>query len=384
MRFEFNTANRIVFGPGTVAEVPALAAGLGRRFFVVTGRNARRAAGLFDGLERRHLQWSSFSVTHEPTIETALAAVAAARKSACDGVIGIGGGSGLDTGKVVAAMLTNSGDLFDYLEVVGRGQALKRPSAPYTAIPTTAGTGAEVTRNAVLGVADQGVKVSMRSPVMMPLQVVVDPELMLAMPPAVTAATGMDALTQLLEAYVSRFANPVTDGFCREGLLRAAWALTAAYENGENATARSDMALAALFSGLALANAGLGAVHGIAGPLGGMISAPHGMLCARLLPFVAAANLKALNRRKTDSPALLRYAELAQILTGNPGATATESVAWIEELCHRFSIPRLAEWGLTRAEVPELVQKAQRASSMRGNPVALTEEELTGLIEKAL
>ena len=302
MRFEFATATRIIFGGGTIQEVAPLAAGMGSRAFVVTGRTRQRAEPLLEQLNKQGIKCVTFNVPGEPTTTIAKAAVEQARQAKSDLVISIGGGSVLDTGKVIAAMLTNSGQLEDYLEVVGRGEPLTRSPAPHIAIPTTAGTGAEVTRNAVLGVPEHQVKVSMRSPFMLPRLAVVDPVLTYSMPPTVTAGTGLDALTQLMEVYVSNKANPLTDGICREGLKRAARSLRRAYENGSNRAAREDMAIASLFGGLGLANAKLGAVHGFAGPLGGMISAPHGVICARLLPFVCEANVRALQRR---APAVL-------------------------------------------------------------------------------
>jgi len=384
MRFEFATASNIIFGPGTLAAIPVYAANKGQRFFVVTGGTDDRAAPLLTLFEEQGMAWSTFNVSGEPTTDTALAAVEAARQSRCDVVIGIGGGSVLDVGKVVAALLTNPGNPTGYLEVVGDARPLTHMPAPCIAVPTTAGTGAEVTRNAVLGVPEYGIKVSMRSPLMLPDLAVVDPELTYSMPPAVTAATGMDALTQLVEAYVSIQANPMTDGICREGLLRVACSLEQAYTDGDHLQAREEMSLAALFGGLALANAKLGAVHGIAGPLGGMTSAPHGLICARLLPLVAEANIGALASRSPASPALTRYREVAQILTGSPSASAEEGIRWMVALCEALHIGPLSECGLTEAMLPELSQKSFNSSSMKGNPVGLTEEELIGTLKRAL
>ncbi|MDH4242089.1 MAG: iron-containing alcohol dehydrogenase, partial [Phycisphaerae bacterium] len=247
----------------------------------------------------------------------------------------------------------------------------------------TAGTGAEVTRNAVLAVPEKQVKVSMRSPLMLPRLAVVDPELTHSMPPSTTASTGLDALTQLIEAYVSNKANPMTDGICREGLKRAGRSLRKAYENGSDSSAREDMALASLFSGLALANAKLGAVHGFAGPLGGMIFAPHGVICARLLPFVCKANVKALHSREPDSPALARYDEVARILTGKVSARAADGVEWIQNLCKALTVPPLVQFGLKEKDLPTVVAKAQKSSSMKGNPVILTDDELIEILKES-
>jgi len=382
--FEFATAGRILFGSGTLETAPIFEATKAGRFLVLTGKTQGRAARLLDLLEKQDLLGIPYGVEREPTLHTVAAALKAAGEMNAEGVIGFGGGSVLDTAKAVAALLTNPGEIFRYLEVVGEGKPLENPPAPCIAIPTTAGTGAEVTRNAVIGVPEKGVKVSLRSPLMLPNLAVVDPELTLTMPPAVTAATGMDALTQLLEAYVSARANPMTDGFCREGLMQAAGGLLPAYLDGTRQIHRERMALASLLGGLALANAGLGAVHGIAGPLGGLIGASHGSICARLLPFVMEANLSALASRAPESPALTRYREIAQILTGSISATPGDGVQWLHHLCAEMNIPRLADLGLTEKMLPGLVGNAGKASSMRTNPVVLAQAELMHIIKAAL
>ena len=382
MRFEFATATRIIFGSGTIDEVAPLAAEMGKCAFVVTEHVIERAEPLLEQLNKYGIKCITFNVPGEPTTTIVKAGVKDARQAKSDLVIGIGGGSVLDTGKAIAAMLTNSGELDDYLEVVGLGKPLIHRPVPYIAIPTTAGTGAEVTRNAVLGVPEHQVKVSMRSPLMLPRVAVVDPELTHSMPPSITATTGLDALTQLMEAYVSNKANPLTDGLCREGLTRAARSLRQVYENGYNATAREDMSLASLFGGLALANAKLGAVHGFAGPLGGMLCAPHGAICARLLPYVMQANVQALQKRAADSPALARYEEVAQLLTGRVTARAVDGVAWVQDLCTALEVPPLAKYGLKEQDFPTAVAKSQKSSSMKGNPITLTDTELMEILKK--
>ncbi len=383
MRFEFATATRILFGRGVLQEVAPLAAEMGRRAFVVTGRSVERAGPLLERLVQAGVEHVLFSVSGEPTTEVALAGVRRARETGCDLVIGMGGGSVLDTGKAIAALLTNSGELLDYLEVIGRGQPLMRAPASYIAMPTTAGTGSEVTRNAVLASPQHRVKVSLRSPLMLPRLAVVDPELTYSMPPAVTASTGLDALTQVLEPYVSNQANPIADAICREGLRRAARSLRRAYEDGSDAGAREDMALVSLFGGLALANAKLGAVHGFAGPLGGLFPAPHGAICARLLPYVMEANVRALQTRMPHSPALTRYDEVAQILTGKPTAQAPHAVARVQDLCEALGVPPLSDFGLTKDDIPGVVEQARKASSMKGNPIVLTDEELAEILRRA-
>lgn len=384
MRFEFATATRILFGPGTLRESGALAAELGRNAFVVLGVAEALAAPLLEQLTAHHVAVVLFPVAGEPTTETARTGTALAHASGCDLVISLGGGSAIDTGKAIAALLANGGDPLDYLEVIGLGQPLTRPSVPFIAIPTTAGTGAEVTRNAVLTSPEQQVKVSLRSPFMLPRVALVDPLLTHSLPPDVTASTGLDALTQVIEPYVSTRANPLTDAFCREGIVRAARSLRCAWERGDDAAAREDMAVTSLCGGLALANAGLGAAHGFAAPLGGMVPAPHGAICARLLPGVMAANVRALCDRAPESPALHRYDEIAQWLTGSPHAVAADGITWVAALVADLQIPPLSAYGLTTADLPILVERAAVASSMKANPVQLTTEELHQVLHEVL
>jgi len=383
-QFEFATAGRIVFGAGSIREVGSIAAGLAKRACLVTGGTLKRADVLIEELDRAGISHITLQVKGEPSTELALILANEARLAKCDLVIGIGGGSVLDTGKVLAALLTNRGELMDYLEVIGKGIKIEIPPAPYIAIPTTAGTGAEVTRNGVLLSAEHQVKVSMRSPLMIPRVALVDPLLTVSMPPEVTASTGLDAFTQLLEPFVSRKANPLTDAICRDGLARSARSLLIAYDNGENIPARTDMSLAALFGGLALANAGLGAAHGFAGPLGGMFQAPHGAICARLLPLVMEANIRALSRIPLSSPPLSRYREVAAIVTGNKDAAAEDGVEWVKTLCRDLSIPPLSHFGIKPDDIQTVVEKAKNSSSMKGNPVELSEIELAEILSRAL
>jgi alcohol dehydrogenase class IV len=385
MRFEFATAARILFGTGTLTQTASAASQIGRRVLLVIGKSAQRAGRLIDSLTGSGLPVKLFHVESEPTVETALAGVEAARRVGCDLVVGLGGGSALDAGKAIAALLTNPGEPLDYLEVVGKGQPLVQPPAPYIAIPTTAGTGAEVTRNAVLAVPEKRVKVSLRSPLMLPRLAIIDPELTYGLPPDVTASTGLDALTQLIEPFLSNASNPLTDSLCREGIQRAARSLRKACQNGADPQAREDMCLASLFGGLALANAKLGAVHGLAAPLGGMFpSAPHGALCARLLPFVLETNLAALQERAPDSPTLARFDEIARLLTGKPKARAEDGLRWLKQVVKALKIPALKQYGIQTSDVPEIIAQAQKASSMKGNPIELSESELGGILAQAL
>jgi alcohol dehydrogenase class IV len=329
-------------------------------------------------------------VPGEPTIELVQQGVACAHEHSCDQVIACGGGSVVDAGKAIASLMTNPGDIFDYIEVVGKGQQITMPPAPFIAIPTTAGTGAEVTRNAVVGSRVHGVKASMRSPMMLPRVALVDPELTYSMPPSVTASTGMDALTQLLESYVGIGANPMTDLLCRDGMMRAARSLRIAYSASEKSTfapedtaAREDMMYAGLYSGLALANSRLGAVHGLAAPIGGASDAPHGAICARLLPFVMETNVRALHAPAPESTFLARYDDVAQILTGNTEAVAQDGVQWAHALCRDLRIPALNTFGITQKDLRPIAEQAVPSRSMKGNPIELNMEDLEHVLHAA-
>jgi alcohol dehydrogenase class IV len=384
MNFEFATANRILFGPGSLREVASIALQLGNRALLVTGRSPDRASPLIHQLESRGISVFTFNVTGEPCIETAQTGTSMAREHGCGLVIGFGGGSVIDTGKTIAAVLANKGELSDYLELIGKGRLLSKPSLPCIAIPTTAGTGSEVTRNAVLRVVEHRIKVSLRSPYMLPRVAVVDPDLTRSLAPPVTAATGLDALTQLIEPYVCNNSNPLTDALCREGIRRVSRSLRRAYYDGNDIEARTDMSLASLFSGIALANAKLGAVHGLAGPLGGLLSAPHGAICARLLPIVMEANLRSLEERAPNSPVLVRFSEVARLMTGKETSDAADGVNWLQSLCGELDIPSLSQHGLSRQMIPAVAAQAGKASSMKGNPIELSEEELSNILEQAL
>jgi alcohol dehydrogenase class IV len=379
--FEFATAGRIIVGTGRVAELPGVLAGLGSRALVCTGANPARHEGLLAGLG---LPAAVFPVTGEPTVELARAATAAAREHGADVVAAIGGGSVIDTGKAVAMLLGNGGDPLDYLEVIGSGRAITRPALPCVAVPTTAGTGAEVTANAVLASSEHRVKASLRSALMIPRVALVDPGLTASCPPPVTAASGLDALTQCLEPYVCVRANPVTDGLAREGLRRAAAGLRAAYADGGDLQARADMATCSLLGGIALANAKLGAVHGLAGVVGGTADVPHGVACAALLVPVIEANVRALRAGPPGQPALDRYHQAAQLLTGQAGASVEDGLAWIRETLALLQIPGLGAFGIRPGDADGIAAKAARSSSMLGNPVALTPGDLRAILLRAM
>ena len=378
MRFDFATAARILLAPGAAAELPAIAREFGSRALVVTGRDSSRWEALTGFAHER------FAVAGEPTVDIVRDGVTVARERGCDVVISFGGGSAIDAGKAIAIMATNSGEPLDYLEVVGRGQPIGRPGLPYIAVPTTAGTGSEVTRNAVLGSPAHGVKASLRSPMMLARVAVIDPDLTLGLPPSVTASTGLDALTQLIEPYISARANAMTDMFCIEGMRRIANSLILAVRDGNDRAARESMSFAALLGGLSLANAGLGVVHGFAAPIGGMVEAAHGAVCAALLPQGMAANIQALRARAPEHPSLRRYRDVARILTGRDDASPEDGVTWVAGLSRVIGIQPLGALGVRESQIPDLVEKAAKASSMKANPIVLTAAELTEVLERSL
>jgi len=388
-----------MFGAGKLREIGPIARGFGRRALIVTGRSADRSRELNRLLGEQGIARWIFTLPGEPTIEQVQSGVRLARLEACDLVVAFGGGSAIDGGKAIAALMRNDGDALDYLEVIGRGQALAQPSAPFIAVPTTAGTGAEVTRNAVLASPQHRVKASFRSPLLLAKVAVVDPELTYRLPPAITASTGLDALTQLVEPYVSCRANPLTDAICTQGLRHAARSLRLAFEQSQRAAddplladgageryrfAREDMAVASLFGGLALANAGLGAVHGFAASIGGMFPAPHGAVCAALLPHVMEANARVLRARAPESESLRRFDEVGRLLCASAKATASDGIGWVHELCADLKIPRLSAYGISSSDFALLIDHAARASSMKSNPIPLTMEDMKAILEAAL
>jgi len=384
LRFEFATAGRIIFGPGSVAELGPLARAIGRRAFVVTGGDKIRHAAVIGDLEGAGLGCTLFGVAGEPTVVRVREGAALFRTAGCELLIAIGGGSAIDAGKAIAALAANPGDVLDYLEVIGKAQPLIKAPFPMVAVPTTAGTGSEVTRNAVLGSPEHGVKASLRSPMMLPRVAIIDPQLTLGLPPAITASTGLDALTQLIEPYVCLRANPLTDVFCLDGLRSVKRNLAKAFENGADAASRAGMSYASLLGGLALANAGLGVVHGFAASIGGMFDAPHGAVCAAILPHGMEANIRALRARNPENGALDRYREIARVLTDNEDAIPEDAAMWVSQLVQSLRIPPLATYGIGAGQMDDIPEKAAKASSMKANPVELTTAELKWILERAI
>ena len=378
--FSFATAGRIVVGAGASEHVPALVAELGERVLVVLGKHVEIGGTALAALpdDAATFRWSG-----EPTVDGVRSALAVAREARPDVVVAWGGGSVIDLAKSVAILLRADGDVLDHLEVIGRGLPLPATSVPVVAVPTTAGTGAEVTANSPILSPAHGVKASLRSSGMLPAVAVVDPALTQTCPPGVTASSGLDALTQCLEPFVTPRANALTDALAREGLMRAARSLRAAYQHGDDLDARTDMSLCSLLSGMALANAKLGAVHGLAAPLGGVLGAPHGAVCAAVLAATTSVNVRALRSREPASPALERYAEAARLLTGNPAAEVEDGVAWIAETVLMLGVRSLGELGLRPEDHGTVADAALAASSIAGNPVRLTRDEVLEILDRS-
>lgn len=370
--FGFAAPGQILFGRGTFARAPALAATLGTHAFLVHGRTPRHAQAL---MRADAPATTAFACPSEPDLPLLEAALSAARAAGCDCVLAVGGGAALDLGKAVAAMLNATGSPMDHLEVVGRGQPLVAAPAPFMAVPTTAGTGAEMTKNAVIGVPQAARKVSLRDARMIARIALVDPALTDHCPRAVTLASGLDAVTQVIEPWLSVRATPLTDALCRMALPRGLAAL-ARLMQAEDPAARDALALTSVCGGLALANAGLGAVHGLAGVIGGRApGAPHGAVCGALIGPVLTANAQALDPATQSAR---RIAELGPMMSGALGTA--DIAAWARDA----GLPGLAALGLSPADLHDTVAQAQEASSMKANPVRLDTQTLVDILRAAL
>jgi alcohol dehydrogenase class IV len=383
--FAFRTAGAILFGRGTRDRVPEAAARFGRRVLLVTGARSLAASGELDRLRERlssaALTVVTWPVSGEPDVGAVDRGAATARECGAQVVVAIGGGSALDAAKAVAAVATNDGSAIDYLEDLpgGGGRPIRAPPLPLVAVPTTAGTGSEVTRNAVLRVPDAKVKRSMRDDRMLPCVAIVDPDLVATAPADVATAAALDALTHLIEAYVSLGAQPTTDLLAFEGARRAMAALRGLADRRDTGT-WDELSLASLWGGMALANAGLGAVHGLAAPLGGRCAIPHGAACAALLAPTIRVNVEALRARSRDAPALARYGALARALVGtdDPMHLAKE----LDALRRRLGAKPLSAFGAPSADGSAIVAES-RGGSMKYNPVSLTDVELERILADA-
>ena len=388
--FSISRLPRIEFGAGVIAKVPSIVRGYGRQVLLVTGARSFQEGPhwgrLTHGLMEQGIVWWHCRVEGEPTPELVDAAVTQYAGECIDCVLGIGGGSALDAAKAIAGLLRVRRSVMDYLEGVGPELKYEGPALPFIAVPTTAGTGSEATKNAVLSRSGpDGFKKSFRDDRLVAEYAVVDPELLAGCPPAVIAANGMDALTQLLESYVSLRANPLTDAIALGGLAAVRDGLLAWYETGAAAReAQARMAYAALLSGITLAQTGLGSVHGLASPLGAYHPIPHGVACGTLVAAATTVNLDAMRAREPDNRALGRYAEVAEVLL-NRGFTRREEawdalLALLADWTARLDLPRLCEYGLEPAGFDRVVANA-RGSSMKTNPIVLTDAEIRRVLE---
>jgi len=383
MKFDFATSTRILFGAGVVKELSSLLNQFGKRVMVIHTHNRHHLEEIEAILSERNNTYVFFKVTGEPTIQTVSDAVSIARDFKCELIISIGGGSVIDCGKATAALVTNPGEITDYLEVIGLGKPILSKPVPLIAIPTTSGTGSEVTKNAVLGVPQRRIKVSMRHNWLIPLIAIIDPELTHSMPPQITAYTGMDAFTQVIEPYISNKANFMTDVFCREAIQLASKNLLLAYKDGMNINARAKMSFVSLMGGFCLANAGLGAVHGLAGPIGGMYDSHHGAICASLLPYVLETNINALRSRDAENPIIDRFNEIGRLITGLNDANYEDGLNYIKKLCIELKIPRLSQLGILKEDFQLIAEKSSSSSSMQGNPIKLNQEEILKILENS-
>ena len=389
--FDFFSVARVSFGRGIFDRVGELVGSFGHTAMVVTNAGQPGDGGLVDRLAEllaeANVPMHSYRQRGEPSVEHVEKALEVARRASCDVVIGLGGGSAIDAAKAVAGLLTNGGSPLDYMEVIGKGQKITKPSAPWIAAPTTAGTGAEVTRNAVIGCPEKRFKASLRSEHLLPRIAVVDPELGVNVRPEITARSGMDALCQLIESYTSNKAQPITDALALKGVALAAPALPRAFANGSDLDAREDMAMAALLSGITLANVGLGAVHGFAAPACANYPIPHGSLCAVLLSHVVSANATALKAESAEHPCLQKYEAIGRALTADEnlrGPSAIDAgISFLSDLVDRLNIAGLRDFGFKPDGFAELVGLARKSSSMRYNPTVLSDEVLLEILQKA-
>ncbi len=385
--FPFSIARlpRIEFGSGALEKLPEIAAGYGNFLLIVTGLRsfAESEAGtrLFAQLRQRGLAWEQVRVSGEPSPEFVDATVAALRGMPFDAVVGIGGGSALDAAKAIAGLLRPGNSVMDHLEGVGPELPYRGPSTPFIAVPTTAGTGSEATKNAVL-TAPGGFKKSFRDDRLVAEWAIVDPDLLATCPPALIAADGLDAFTQILESFVSTRANPLTDALARSGIMAARDALPALHRQ-QSAAARAPMAYASLMSGICLAQTGLGAVHGLASPLGAFFPIPHGVVCGTLVAAATASNIAALEARAPEHPALPKYGEIGRRFAMQKGLSGPEARAFLVDSLRRWEVelalPRLAAYGIGESDLPRIVA-ASRGGSMKTNPIVLTDAELTDIL----
>ncbi|RZU98241.1 iron-containing alcohol dehydrogenase [Spiribacter vilamensis] len=375
--FDLHLPRHIRFGRDAAAHAVEAVCARGKRPLLIHGANPRRSQWLIDALIAANCPPTRHACPHEPDVALIEAGVVAGRHDDVDVVIGLGGGSVIDTAKAVAGLIPASGDVVDYLEVVGDNAPLDATPLPFIALPTTAGTGTEATYNSVIDVPSARRKVSLRDPRLLPDVAIVDPALTDNTPAAVTLASGLDAITQVIEPFISCRANRFTDALCRDAIPQGLAALRTLMAT-EDSTARDTMAWVSLSGGLALANAKLGAVHGLAGPLGGVTDMPHGAIAGALLPEALRANREATRGRIAG-----RIVEVERWIAEAFGCEAEVAIDRLAAWSRAQGLPGLREAGLDPAELPPIAAAAEQSSSMQGNPVVLPADRLVQMMEQA-
>lgn len=380
MNFDFSTSGQIIFGQGSIQRLAEVITGIGGYGMVVMGSHLDGNNPVEDNLISAGIPYTRTVVLREPTMDIIEAGAAEARDKKVDFIIAIGGGSVIDAGKAIGMLASNAGRVLDFVEVVGKGQRFTKPSLPVIAIPTTAGTGSEVTRNAVVSIPQHKVKASLRHPGMVPYKAIIDPGLMLDLPAGITSSTGMDALTQVIEPFTSAKSNPMVDSLCLPAIKMGIQSLPECYSTPHNLEAREKMAYVSLIGGIALTNAGLGAVHGFAAAIGGMKDIPHGAICASMLVPVLEANYLAIMERQPENPARDKYEILTKLLLPPGRRNVEELIKMLYQFTQEIGTPGLGKLGVRTEEYPQIVEKALNASSMKGNPIRLSAEELTNIL----
>jgi alcohol dehydrogenase class IV len=388
---------RILFGEGSVAEIPAQVAAFGKRVLIVTGAKSFRATAhwetLLQSLREQKISSETITIAGEPSPNLIDQIVQDYQDKNIEVVLGIGGGSVLDAAKAIAGLLPHRNSVMDHLEGVGKGIPYQGPAIPFIAVPTTAGTGSEATKNAVLSQQSKqnGFKKSFRHESLVPEVAIIDSTLLASCPPDLLAANGMDAFTQLLESYVSKNANPFTDALALSGITAFRQGFFAAWENGASA-GRSQMAYASLLSGITLAQVGLGSVHGLASPLGAYFPCPHGVVCGTLVAEATDINIQALRERAPNSVALQKYAEIGGLLSDgtsfdtnakSPAEMADRLVETLRNWTKRLALPKLSAYGMQPTDIDQVVAHC-RGGSMKTNPIVLTDAELSELLRRRL
>jgi alcohol dehydrogenase class IV len=382
MNFEFVTTTRIIFGNNKLKLLKNLAPNFGSRAFVITGNDPDRSAEVLDMLDAANCSPVIYSVPGEPTLDTINRGLFILVETERDFVVSVGGGSAIDTGKALAVLATNDGAPADYLDEPGKGRLFTNPSLPLVAIPTTAGSGAEITSTALFISPEPRSKVRLHHNAMFPRIALIDPKLTLSVPPNITAYTGLAALCHNLEVFVSPKGNPITDILTKDGLRRGSLAIQRAYTDSADIESRTSLAMSSLYAGLSAANASLGATHTIANAIGGLFNAPYGVICAQLLPAVIETNIRAMQERMPENVALRKYDQITRIVAGKEHSKTL--AAFMQTLNETFAIPSLSSYGIQQTDFDNIIAYSKSSPNMTGNPVELNEDELRAILGKAM